>query len=658
MSCAQHKNAPVLKKYRKTFDASVLNRYYSGQFTLAWNKKSDCELIETKDFKVNPLVFNGKQYPIKLLNLGHGQFREKADYYTIQAIGKNAFKDNKDIGIVFVVPTMIKTIDEKAFANTSIKNICINNVTTFLPINQNAFAGCKINKIIARNVLYKDNQEWNKICQNIVIKPYSLNDYERFILERSFLIGANYTVTDKSGNTIDDYTRGTCWIADKVNRSDDNDYKYWVATNLHILSGITKHNNNKYGNFNQKKIKNTYLSTVDVTRFDITLNYENVKKNYEKYKIMLAKNENKLISYYLLQLWDKNYNWDNFVNQFDNPTWKNDAKNQPTIKKLVTLLNCSINDLNANKINNFNDEIKKMMYKALHNKGVIDSVIESQLNEYEKIKEKLNEISEKLILSHLVDLYNKDYSNWDAFAAEFDNKDWKESEKRKWIIEELAIVLDCDFTNLNKQKIKELVKMESRIKKMRYLNNKILDSDTIKIDIDCIENMKQNFTSDFCMIKISIDLDKFPIEIRKAVKRKLDALNRFLSLNNVFVVFIEKILKNNAKVYSLGYPHGVCNFQSGEIFYNVRNYLYEDRKYYKWIYGIRNDEHSGFESGSSGSMVIDENFNIIGIHHSSFGDYEYISGKQESYYGYGVTNISSCLLVDDEYNPIAKFLHD
>ena len=78
-----NKTSSFVKKQQctKTFDASVLNKYYSGQFTLAWNEKSNCELVSTKNFKINPITINGKQYQIKLFNLGNGQFREKNDFY-------------------------------------------------------------------------------------------------------------------------------------------------------------------------------------------------------------------------------------------------------------------------------------------------------------------------------------------------------------------------------------------------------------------------------------------------------------------------------------------------------------------------------------------------------------------------------------------------
>ena len=231
----------------KTFDASVLNEYYSGQFTLAWDKKSDCELVSTKDFKINPLAINGKQYQIKLFNLGNGQFREKNDFYTIKSIGKNAFKDNKNIGEVLAIPTSIKTINDYAFANTTIKNIYIKNVTDFLPINENAFDGCEIKKIFVHNEIYKNDTNWKKICKNndknIVFKSYTLNDYKNFMAKRTFCIGV---IKTGSSCGIPGYIgNGTAWIVDKVNRNNDSDYKYLIATNLHVCSSISDYGGDK-----------------------------------------------------------------------------------------------------------------------------------------------------------------------------------------------------------------------------------------------------------------------------------------------------------------------------------------------------------------------------------------------------------------------------
>lgn len=223
------------QEYVKTFDASLLNKYYSGKFTLKFTEKNDCQLIETKDFKINPIMINDRQHQVKLFNLGDGQFRDKSDFYTIQTIGKNAFKNNKNIGEVLFIPTTIKKIDDGAFANTKIENIYVKNATNFLPINESVFAGCNIKKIFTRNIKYKKDRNWIKICKNIKFKPYTLDDYEKFLSLRTFSIGIfKFTHNEKTefSNPISGNC-GTGWIVDKVDRN-NNDYKYWMATNLHV----------------------------------------------------------------------------------------------------------------------------------------------------------------------------------------------------------------------------------------------------------------------------------------------------------------------------------------------------------------------------------------------------------------------------------------
>ena len=229
------------QEYIKTFDASCLNRYYSGKFTLKFTEKNDCELVSTKNFKINPLTINKKQYQIKLFNLGNGQFRDKSNFYTIQTIGKNAFKDNKDIGQHLVIPSVIRKIDDGAFAHTKIETIRIKNMKNLLPINENVFNGCKIKKIVTPNIAYKNDPNWKKICknnENIIYKPYTLSDYEKFLSLRTFSIGLFMFIDDHKENKTSlvkyKYNGGTGWIIDKVDHKNSNDYKYWMATNLHV----------------------------------------------------------------------------------------------------------------------------------------------------------------------------------------------------------------------------------------------------------------------------------------------------------------------------------------------------------------------------------------------------------------------------------------
>ena len=227
------------QEYIKTFDASCLSQYYSGKFTLRFTEKNDCELITTDDFKVNT---NWQNHKTNFFNLGNGQFRDKNNFYTIQTIGKNAFKDNKNISQHLIIPSVIKKINDGAFAHTEIETICIKNMTNFLPINENVFDGCKIKKIITHNKAYKNDPNWKKICKNsnnIICKPYKLTDYEKFLSLRTFSIGLFCFSDDRNTNKtnrnpVSAMWCGTGWIVDKVNHQNNNDYKYWMATNLHI----------------------------------------------------------------------------------------------------------------------------------------------------------------------------------------------------------------------------------------------------------------------------------------------------------------------------------------------------------------------------------------------------------------------------------------
>lgn len=182
----------------------------------------------------------------------------------------------------------------------------------------------------------------------------------------------------------------------------------------------------------------------------------------------------------------------------------------------------------------------------------------------------------------------------------------------------------------------------------------------VKINIDLVKKANQNFTNDFCIIEVDFNIDQVPKLYGKIVKDKLDTLNRCLLLNNSFIVFATDVAKERAKAYSFGFPienlttenldksEAKGTLQDCEIYFNQKDQLIGG-SYYKWNYGIRNTSRSYFGGGSSGSMVIDANFNVIGIHHSR---------TAMPSYDYGYTNLAGCLHVNDEYNPIATFLHD
>ncbi len=157
------------------------------------------------------------------------------------------------------------------------------------------------------------------------------------------------------------------------------------------------------------------------------------------------KNEKKLISYYLAQLVDEKYiDWDNFVKQFDNSTWKNKDKNKPTIENLIEILDCSIEDLNANKISNLGEEIIGEARRLIED-------LENKNKQYEKDKN-------ELISYYLVRLVDKSYTSWDDFVEQFDDLTWKNRVENQSTIEKIAKKLNCSIADLNANKINNLDK--------------------------------------------------------------------------------------------------------------------------------------------------------------------------------------------------------
>ena len=98
-----------------------------------------------------------------------------------------------------------------------------------------------------------------------------------------------------------------------------------------------------------------------------------------------------------------------------------------------------------------------------------------------------------------------------------------------------------------------------------------------------------------------------------------------LLLNNSFIVYATDVAKEKAKAYSFGFPfedsfisknldekEAKGTLQDCEIYFNKKDFI-GGCSYYKQGYGIRNASRSDFGGGSSGSMIIDANFNVIGI---------------------------------------------
>ena len=70
-----------------------------------------------------------------------------------------------------------------------------------------------------------------------------MNDYKNFMAKWTFCIGV--IKTRNSYGILGYIDTSTAWIVDRVNWNDDNDYRYLIATNLHVCSNISDYGNGK-----------------------------------------------------------------------------------------------------------------------------------------------------------------------------------------------------------------------------------------------------------------------------------------------------------------------------------------------------------------------------------------------------------------------------
>ncbi len=72
--------------------------------------------------------------------------------------------------------------------------------------------------------------------------------------------------------------------------------------------------------------------------------------------------KNKSITSNLFQLWDEScIDWNSFVAKFDDEEWKDSKKNRPIIDNLVSLLGCSSNEINRDRINGLDSKMKNII---------------------------------------------------------------------------------------------------------------------------------------------------------------------------------------------------------------------------------------------------------------------------------------------------------
>ena len=170
-------------------------------------------------------------------------------------------------------------------------------------------------------------------------------------------------------------------------------------------------------------------------------------------------------------MWDESYTgWENFIKQFDDLEWK--EKNKAIIENLDFSLDCSFDEVNKQKIEQLDKDIKDKV------QGLLNKRKEAWDNWKDKIKERslkwyeINQYKDGPIAICLGQLGGKNYIGWDNFITQFDNVEWKE--KNKKIIEKLAKILGCDYSAINHQKIADLDQITvDMVKKLLIKNEQI-----------------------------------------------------------------------------------------------------------------------------------------------------------------------------------------
>ena len=158
---------------------------------------------------------------------------------------------------------------------------------------------------------------------------------------------------------------------------------------------------------NQKKQENELKIDELIKLIDnLTEKNKNLLDENEKNKQQLLDNQQKIISFYLVQLAGKDYSdWDSFITKFDDQQWK--AQNREIIDDLALALNCLDEQINRDKINALPQAIKDLTIDLLNQKKqenelkidelikLIDNLTEKNknlLDENEKIKQDLKEL--------------------------------------------------------------------------------------------------------------------------------------------------------------------------------------------------------------------------------------------------------------------------
>ncbi len=232
-----------------------------------------------------------------------------------------------------------------------------------------------------------------------------------------------------------------------------------------------------------KKINGDFIENLDN---DIK---NDIKKEVENL-IEERKNQSRSIALVLLSLWlnDKQYTIyeEDFFKKFDDDEWKNKGANKSSIEHLARLLNCDVEKINSDKINNL-DVITKIITRS----SIKNAYVVMQEKSTESLQQNTNENTpaKDTIISQLIcfltELWSTDhYENWKDFATKFNDNKWRKKDRVRTIIACLAVLLKCRIDAINSEKIMSL---DEKIKN-DVCNNEI---EPIKQNSDNIEQNEE-----------------------------------------------------------------------------------------------------------------------------------------------------------------------
>ena len=227
----------------------------------------------------------------------------------------------------------------------------------------------------------------------------------------------------------------------------------WKEKNKTIIKNLAKALGCDYSGINQQKIaqldKNILNKTQELLneRKEEWDNWKNKIKEQSLKWHFINQYKGSSIAICLGQLGGRNYtSWEEFIKQFDNVEWK--EKNKEIIDVLSSLLYSPNKLIDSEKIDSLDQDVKIMAQKILIEKC---EVTKEKIEQSEKrfVSRKNN-----LISFCFEQLWDENYTSWEEFIKQFDNVGWKE--KNRTIIEKLAKVLGCDYSEINQQKIADL----------------------------------------------------------------------------------------------------------------------------------------------------------------------------------------------------------